>query len=107
MIDDISYTQNNSIESLKSALIMTDITYIVCDMIEENISYVKNNGLTPKAKINRERLMKLLDITETVNSVSTDNMSLKAFNNRLLVENQHLKNTIIELNRQQNMANSL
>ncbi len=100
MTTDFLFIQNKSIDVLQPSLVMTEITSIVCDMLEENIAFVKKNGLTEKAQTNRDRLLKLLDITEMVNKISSDNYSLKTINN-------HLLNTIGEVKRQELMANSI
>lgn len=99
--------QNNSIDIISPFIAMTDITLIVCEMLEENIIYTKKFGLTEPAKKSRERLLKLLNITEIFNLISSKNESLKLYNKELFGENCLLKSQLFELKRQENLGNSL
>lgn len=107
MKNDIIYTKNEQIDINTPALYMTEITSIVCDMINENLLFSKKNGLTSGAKKSRERLLKLLDITEAFNKISCDNATLKSYNKHLLSENQKLKAELNELERQNNLSNAI
>lgn len=104
---DLLYIQNNGIDVISPSMAMTEITSTVCDMLEQNMKFVKKNGLTQLAKDNRERLLHLLDITELFNKISCDNATLKTYNNHLLVTNQRIMREINEIKRQENMANSI
>jgi len=94
------YIKNETNDVLSPSVAMVDITAIVCDMLEENVLYVTKNGLTDKAKQSRERLLKLLYLTETFNSTATQNLSLKTHNRRLIEE-------LNEVRRQENIAKSI
>ena len=94
-------------EVLSPSVAMTEITAIVTLMIEDNVSYAKKYGLNDKAKESRERLLKLLGLTEHFNSIAMNNASLKTYAGHLFVENQNLKAEIVEINRQERLASTI
>jgi predicted RNase H-like nuclease (RuvC/YqgF family) len=104
---DIIFSENENSDVLSPAKAIAEITYIVAAMIEENIAYVAKSGMTEKARSSRERLIKLLNITENFNQLSNQNSTLKTWNRQLSGENQKLKSQLAEIERQYNMANSI
>lgn len=101
------FMENEKIDILSPAIAMTDITCIVGEMLEDNSAYVKKNGDTTKSKASRERLLKLLYITETFNSITSQNTTLKTYNDQLLREVQELRNYKKEIIRQETLVKSL
>jgi|GEM_PF-3394841 hypothetical protein len=106
-ITDTIFINNAKIDVISPAIAMTNITYIVGEMLEDNVSYVKKNGMTETAKKSRERLLKLLDITETFNKITCDNAAFKTYNDQLLREIQELRKYKLEVLRQEKVANSI
>jgi len=86
---------------------MTELTYTVCQLIEENLLYVKKHGLNKKASESREKLMKILELSEQFNKISCDNNALKLRNRNLLSENQLLRRQIKDIEMQEIRANSI
>lgn len=101
------FINNAKIDVLSPSISMVNITSIVSDMLSDNVSYVKKNGLNDAAKSSRERLLKLLDITESFNSIATDNLALKTYNDQLLREIQLLRSYKTEVERQEMIAKSI
>lgn len=93
----ISNERTNILSPLQA---ITNITAIVCDMLEDNVLYVKKNGMNEKAQQSRERLLKLLDATELFNTIQTQNAALKLHNRRLIAE-------LTEIKRQETIASSI
>lgn len=104
---EVQYLLNELTETLNPILNCVEITQIVCSMLEDNITFVKKNGMGDKAKLSRERLLRLLDLTELYSSVSKDNNKLKLLNKSLLIENQQLLNYKKEVERQEMIAKSI
>lgn len=92
--------KNERTDILTPTQAINNITLIVCTMLEENIAYASKNGLTEKAQLSRERLLKLLDATELFNTIQSQNAGLKLTNRQLIAE-------AIEVKRQENMAKSI
>lgn len=76
---EVALLRNELTDVYKPSIALTELTSIVCTMIEENMAYVKKNGLTEKATESRERLLKILNLSEKFNVVSVDNMNLKLY----------------------------
>lgn len=105
--DDIEYIKNELTDVLRPSIYMTELTYTICQLIEENLLYVKKNGLTKRASESREKLLKILNLSEHFNLIAGDNNSLKLRNRNLLIQNQQLRNQLREIKRQENIANSI
>lgn len=101
------FMENDKIDVLIPAIAMTDITCIVGEMLEDNLAYVKKNGDTAKSKASRGRLLKLLNITETFNNITSQNTTLKIYNYQLFREVQELRNYKKEIIRQETLSKSL
>jgi len=101
------YIQNAKTDVISPSKAMTEITCIIADMLEDNLLYVKKNGHNVKSIASRERLLKLLNITETFNQVSSDNAALKTYNDQLLREIKELKNYKKEVERQENLSKAI
>lgn len=104
---EIEFIKQQLIDTSIVSIKMTEITSIVCDMMQDNLSYTKKNGLTKQAKESRDRLLKLLNLTELFNNLSVTNNSLQVFNRQLFNENLKLKGQLAEIKRQENIANSI
>lgn len=86
---------------LKPSVAMTEITYIVSEMLSQNIAFAKKNGLTDKVKKSREQLIRLMDVSEVFNRVTIQNRSLQLHNKSLYhayqmqrIDNLELKNKL-------------
>lgn len=104
---DAIFVQNSKEDVISPSIAIIDATCIIADMMEENIAYVKKNGLTDTAKKSRERLLKLMEIGETFSRISTQNSALKTYNDQLLREIQQLRAYKTEVERQENLSKSL
>jgi len=102
-----TYIQSQRIDVLTPSVAMTHITAIVCEMLQENVDYVSKNGMTERAKVSRERLLKLLDITETFNLLASANATLQTECKHLFAQNIALKNQLKQINDETNLANSI
>lgn len=91
---------NEYTDVLSPSKAITDITAVVCSLLEDNLSYVAKNGLSEKAKVNREKLLKLLYTTELINTVANQNLTLKLYNKQLIYE-------LAEIKRQEKLANTI
>lgn len=105
--NDIEYIKNELTDVLRPSVYMTEITYTICQLIEENLLYVKKNGLNQKAKDSREKLLKILDLSEQFNTVAYQNNTLKLRNRNLLIDNQQLRRKLKDIEQQENLANSI
>jgi hypothetical protein len=101
------YVQSANTEVLNTSMAITDITAIVCDMLQENVEYTAKNGLTEKAKLSRQRLLTLLDVTELFNTIATQNATLKTANGHLYTELNNLKQKLKDIDDETNLANSI
>jgi len=59
------------------------------------------------AKVSRERLLKLLDITETFNKIACENSALQTECRLLLSQNATLKQKLNDIDDETNLANSI
>jgi len=94
------FVKNETTNVLTPSSAMVDITSIVCDMLQDNLLYTNKNGATEKAIKSRIKLLKILQLTETFNTIATQNLSLKQHNRSLLEE-------LNEIKRQERLANSI
>lgn len=107
MNTDAIYHQNAKLDVLSPCIAMTDITTIVVEMLAGNLAYVKKNGHNEVSKLSRERLLSLLEITETFNTISNQNAALKTYNSHLLNEIQGLRNYKEQFEIEEKLAKSI
>lgn len=98
------HLQNSLIDVLSPSVKLTDFTFVITELLSQNIEFVKKKGLTDSAKSSREKLIYLLDVAEWFNYISRDNNRLKIFNTALLSENQYIKRQLSEIKKQENLS---
>lgn len=102
-----SIIQNELQDALLPSLSISKITFLVAELIQTNIDFVKKNGITAAANKQRITLLKLMNITETFNTLSCQNNTLQLVNRSLSKELYHLKLQLVEIKRQENLGKSL
>lgn len=98
------FLQNELIDVLSPSVKLTDFTFVVTELLAQNIEFVKRKGLTEAAKASREKLIYLLDISEWFNYIARDNNRLKLFNTALLSEIQALRRELKDIRRQEGLS---
>lgn len=104
---DYLFIQNELTDTLRPSIAIIDFNYVIAELLEKNVEYVKRSGMTELAKESRDKLLYLMDISETFNRLSNDNQKLKLYNRTILAENQALIKEIKEIKRQEMLAKSL
>lgn len=104
---DLTAFKSDTINVDDVAATITDYTYLVALMLEENIEFVEAKGMTEKAKQSRQRLLKLLQIGETFNTISYQNKSLQLYNKELYAELVKLRAYKAEIERQEKIASTI
>lgn len=105
--DDIEYIKNELTDVLRPSIYISELTGIVCQLIDENLLYVKKHGLNKKASDSRDKLLRIIYLSEQFNSIASYNSTLKLLNRNLLITNQKLKWELNEIKRQENLGKSL
>lgn len=104
---DYLFIQNELTDTLRPSIAIIDFTFVVAELLEKNVEYVKRAGMTDPAKESRDKLLHLMDIGETFNKISNDNQTLKLYNRTILAENQSLIRELKEIKRQEMLAKSI
>lgn len=104
---DYLFIQNELTDTLRPSIAIIDFTFVVAELLEKNVEYVKRAGMTDPAKESRDKLLHLMDIGETFNKISNDNQKLKLYNRTVLAENQSLLKQLAEIKRQEMLAKSI
>lgn len=104
---EVAYLLNELQDTFKPSLDAINITQIVCAMLEDNIAFVAKNGMNNKAKISRDRLLALLNVTELYSSIARENNTFKLLNKNLIIENRQLKKQLADIEKQEKLAKSI
>jgi hypothetical protein len=104
---DYLFLQNELTDTLRPSIGIIDFTYVIAELLEKNVEYVKRAGMTAPAKESRDKLLYLMNIGETFNKLSADNQKLKLYNRTILAENKLLIKELKEIKRQEMLAKSI
>ena len=106
-IKNVKAILNEKVDTITPSIAISEFTCLIAELLEQNIEFVSKQGLTPKAKDSRLKLIKLINIGETFNQLSITNVALKLDNRNLFIENNRLKAELAEIERQTKIASSI
>jgi len=89
--------ENELKDVLTPSVSQSELTLLIIEMLLEQNQFVKKNGNTDRAKKSKERLLKILDLNQSVDKISIDNNSLKNINRQLHMYYQKLRIENMEL----------
>lgn len=89
-------------DTLRPSIAMDEMAVIIVSMLMDNNAFVKKNGLTPKAKESKERLMRMLELNSQFDKISMTNYSLQCNNRTFHADNMKLRLQIAELKKEIN-----
>jgi len=99
--------QNDISDVMMISTAWTEITYIVSEMLGDNLAYIKKNGLTPTADKNKQRLLKIINQAELISKMMGQTFMIFLNNKNIHYENLKLKKELAQIKREENLANSL
>lgn len=95
---ELTLLESELVEVNEPSYAISETTMLIIQMLAEVNVFQRKNGLTPKIKASKERLLRLLDLNGKLDNVATSNYKLKYVNREihanyqlLRIENKELK----------------
>ena len=93
---EIYLVKSELVDTLKPNILLAEMSGLILQMLIEYTEYIQKHKETEKNKLSKARLIKLLDISGSLNGLGDANQSLKLSNKFISASNYLLKKELAE-----------